>query len=111
MALPAGGANCAPGDLPASPDADTFALGAQLLRVVHFSERDAIVPQNVISGRGVEEEIRQNVIHEIQQALHVFGAATCFPGDRFVFASIELLRFERLELGDRLLDACDEFRK
>src|SRR5437868_6590245 len=54
---------------------------------------------------------RQNVIHEIRQALHVFGAATRLPSDRFVFASVELLRFEQLELGNRLPDPCGEIRK
>ena len=62
--------------------------------VVHFSELNAIVPQNVISRRGVEEEIGKNVVHEIRQALHAFGTATRLPCDRFIFGSIELLRFE-----------------
>src|SRR6202011_5582689 len=78
---------------------------------IHFPELDAVVPQNVVSRRGVEEEIRKNMIHEIRQALHAAGAAARLPGDRFVFGSIELLGFECLQLRDRLADACDEFRK
>src|SRR5882757_11131499 len=78
---------------------------------VHLAELDAIVPQDVIRSRGVEEEIRQHVVHEIRLALHAFGAAARLPGDRFVFGPIELLRLESLELNEGLAQARAEFRK
>jgi len=59
---------------------------ARLGEVVLLADLDAIVPEDGVSGGDVKMNVRQQVIHEIRQALHAFRAAARLPGHGLVFA-------------------------
>ncbi|CAM2157684.1 hypothetical protein PT2222_430016 [Paraburkholderia tropica] len=92
---------------PADACLRTLALAAA--EIVEFADFDAVVTQDVVRGRHVEEEVGQHEREQIAQARELDRARTHLERDGLVFAAVDLFGLERVQVVDGLLDACVQF--
>src|SRR5580698_674412 len=77
--------------------------------IVVLADLDTAVPQDVVRGRDVEEEIGQREMQQVVDARKLDGAGFHLQRDRAFFRAVDLRRCEFLQVGIRLLNTGDQF--
>jgi hypothetical protein len=78
---------------------------------VALADLYAVVTHDVVRGGAVKKEVRHRAVEQKLDAFHLHFAGRALHRDHFVFGAVDLLRLDRLQPRDRLLDAIDELRE
>src|SRR5262249_3751370 len=76
---------------------------------IALADLNAVVAQNVVGGRGVEEEVREGELRQIDAGLEGHLLTTESERDLAVGRTVELLRLQALQEVDRLGEALLQF--
>src|SRR6266404_2300249 len=88
------------GERQAGRDDERCAGGSNPPQIIELADLETRLPENVVRGGDVEENVRQHVMEQVGSAQHILGGRACLQGDGSVFGALELRRLQRFEIGD-----------